>query len=483
MNKYIFPLILVALSLAISSCSFEEDDIFNASAAERLNQIKANYTKAIASEGGTYIVEYWPTYYSTGPSVPAGQGYLLCMKFNEDGSVRIGADNRFTRNTYKEETSLWEIQTDLGAVLSFNSYNKYFHCFSDPSPMLEIDGAYIPTGDTGVGVGGDYEFIVTDINEATGVISLKGKKNGTYSRMIRLPEGTDFESYLTDIKTFRQQVFPDEMSNYILMKVGNTVYKSEEWNTLDANIFPFTGRSDLDDTRYPFILNKQGDTYRISFRDGVDGENPGEHVSELVYNTTSKIFEDPANPQANSIQPLADADMAEFYRSSIELGQVWNIDLKQGSEDVVDAINKMIEGSYPSETSTYPYELSLKDGIQFFTNDFGETYLLVLNFMQDNTKVALSYRFASRIDKENDTFGFKYDAGIDNPSRRFIKTIAGIRELVDAIEGYHSMACATDAGYNVFDAKFVKERNLPSEDPEAGEAGDAKPNTWFVIKR
>lgn len=473
MHKILFPLIALGLMMGLSSCQFEEDNLFDASAAERLNEAVEKYTAAIARDGGTYVMEYWPTDYSTQPSDPAGQGYLLCMQFKPDGSVRVGANNPFTLKSYRESTSLWEVITDLGGVLSFNSYNPYFHCFSDPSDYVMVDGIAVPTGDRGYGVGGDYEFIVTNIDEHTGITTLKGKKNGTYSRMIRLPEGTNFEEYLADVEAFRKSVFPDEMNNYVLMKVGNTVFKSEEWNSSDPNIYPFNGRSDLDDSRHPFIINKIGGKYHLTFRNDLTGDHEGEKVRELVYNEETHLFENPAEPKKYVIQGMRDSDMYEFFHAANEQKMTWNFDLEQASPELAEAFAKLIEGSYPTEKSKYPYILDTTKGITVQTTDYYSperpfTFTVKFNFTQNGkpTSKPLSYTFTAH--EQENTVNLEYVKPNDTNSTNYQSTIAGLQTVLDYLACNLQPMCAAFTGYYVNSVKLANAEN---------------PEHWFVLTK
>lgn len=472
MKKFLFPIIAIALTLGFSSCSFEEDDLFEASAADRLNAAVKKYSASVASDGGTYIMEYWPTFYSTQPGVPTGQGYLVCMEFHKDGSVRMGAKHTFTNNTYKEETSAWEVITDLGAVLSFNSYNKLFHCFSDPSDVIEVDGKLIYTGDRGTGVGGDYEFIITDISADNSVYTLKGKKNGTYSRMIRLPEGTDFDAYLTDIENFKSTVFPKEMNNYLPMKVGETVFKSEDWNTADANIYPFNGRSDLDVSRYPFIINKFGGKYHLSFRDDIEGNNEGESVKELVYNEQTGLFENEAEPQKYVLQQMRDGDMYEFFHTATELGQKWTLDLEQASPEFMDCYAKLIEGSKPTPSSSYAWKLNTNKGfgITISSTDYYDksrpyTYTVDFNFLQNKTRQTLTYYFTAN--ELDNSYRLTFKEAKAGNSERYQGSLEGLQTLLDLLAGEFTQGRATTQGYYVFDTKMINSAN----------------SSWYVIKK
>ena len=125
MKKNIITVSLfAALAMSFTACVNEEDDLFDQSAAERLNQSKVTYTERFASSEAGWIMEYYPTNYD---QAPQGLGYLLLADFNNDGSVKMAMNNRFSGNTYLEDTSLWEIITDTGPVLSFNTFNKCIH--------------------------------------------------------------------------------------------------------------------------------------------------------------------------------------------------------------------------------------------------------------------------------------------------------------------------------------------------------------------
>ena len=97
------------------SCNYEEDDLFSASAAERLMQSQKTYTERLT--GTTWVMEYYPTNRNTAPT---GVGYLLMTAFGNDQTVRIGMDNAVTNDLYTEDTSLWEVISDQGPVLSLD---------------------------------------------------------------------------------------------------------------------------------------------------------------------------------------------------------------------------------------------------------------------------------------------------------------------------------------------------------------------------
>ena len=136
-------LTIVALStLSLSSCKNEIDDIFDEDAVTRLEKAKAEYTNILTDKGGKWQLEYYAN--------DEEPGYIYLMTFAKDGSVTIAGHNKWinyiktgsvtTASSYGSEVSMWEVIADNGPVLSFNTYNKYFHIFADPDGSPSVGG-------------------------------------------------------------------------------------------------------------------------------------------------------------------------------------------------------------------------------------------------------------------------------------------------------------------------------------------------------
>ena len=186
MRKYfnIFLLTLVALaSVTMVSCKNETEEIFDQDAITRLANAKQYFTDILTDQGGKWKMEY----YANGDE----PGYVYVMTFRNNGSVTISGENKWISqlnpdgSTYGSETSLWDVITDNGPVLTFNSYNKYFHLFADPDDITDpeaLDDS--DTDETGIGHEGDYEF---DLMKYSGdTLYMSGKKYGINVIMTRL---------------------------------------------------------------------------------------------------------------------------------------------------------------------------------------------------------------------------------------------------------------------------------------------------------
>lgn len=214
MKKFIyFPVMLLA-SVAFISCSNEEDDIFDASAAERLEQYKTQYSDMFTSNGGKWVMDYFANDWE--------QGYAMVLTFSNDGSVNVAGNNKWI-NGYKSETSLWRMISDNGPVLTFDSYNTVFHVFSTPENIIggpvNEDAGGVDIDETGEGHGGDYEFMVMGATDESGnTVRLKGKKRGYTILMHRLDAATDDEAYLAEYaaapaKMFHEKITPLYMAD------------------------------------------------------------------------------------------------------------------------------------------------------------------------------------------------------------------------------------------------------------------------------
>ncbi len=209
-------LTIVALStLSLSSCKNEIDDIFDEDAVTRLEKAKAEYTNILTDKGGKWQLEYYAN--------DEEPGYIYLMTFAKDGSVTIAGHNKWinyiktgsvtTASSYGSEVSMWEVIADNGPVLSFNTYNKYFHIFADPYDIPSVGGATSDddVNEDGYGHEGDYEFdIMKYVESAEGdTLFLTGKKYNLNMIMTRVGvnQPVDDEVYMNEVVAMADSFF------------------------------------------------------------------------------------------------------------------------------------------------------------------------------------------------------------------------------------------------------------------------------------
>lgn len=187
--KYFLCAACVTLTLA--SCSREEDDIWDQDAIERLDAARNEYYNLLCSAPNG-----WEMYYFANNKEA---GYNFVMKFEQGDKVTIGARNANTGDVYQEEASIFDVITDDGPVLTFETYNSLFHRYADPDPEhTTIDS-------DGIGSGGDYEFKI--MSASGNEIYMRGKKTGIEIYMYPLESGVTGEQYFNDVYAMHDRMF------------------------------------------------------------------------------------------------------------------------------------------------------------------------------------------------------------------------------------------------------------------------------------
>lgn len=272
MKSYIFNALpcAVACSLLLASCSREEENLWDDSAAIRLEKVvKEQSDILIGAPNG------WSMYYYAPEADGAPVNFTL--SFKPDYSVTIGSRNSYNASTYTEDTSMWEILTDNGPVLSFNSYNSVFHFFSDPDA-----NGIVGSGTQGVGFGGDYEFMVLSYCQDS--VVLKGKKTGVYCKMFPLQADAVGEQYFDKLDSFESLMF-NSLLPYVWFEAANgeryTTHFNPAANTAE---FCIEGGDPLFDTQsLKYIVTDTGIHFPVAFT----GENDDISVSDFDYDQTS----------------------------------------------------------------------------------------------------------------------------------------------------------------------------------------------------
>ena len=305
MKKILSISLILAAALTLNSCVKEEDDIFDKTAAERLNEASGLYASRLMASPNGWAMQLYPTNYD---EWPYGNGYLVLCRFNKDFSVNVSMDNIFSEGQYREDTSLWEVLTDNGPVLSFNSHNDCIHAFCDPYDLWFTGTEDHDNNESGTGAEGDYEFIIVDAPEDASYMMLKGKKRGTYNLLTPVEEGVNFKDYLADVKNFRKTFFPLNAPTFDVVHWGDSLCKmvmtypdemgESTTRNLDfdgmPNIYPYDGDPILNQSFNTFLITKRGNDYYLRFRDKFKPRDV--EIQEFVYLKDKDIFQSVDDP-------------------------------------------------------------------------------------------------------------------------------------------------------------------------------------------
>lgn len=183
--KYLLLIGLFAATMV--ACSRDEESLFDKSAAERAQEAIETAFDVLTSNEAGWEVAYFPNLEAS------SKGYNMVWKFNANGKVSATAKNSTTtmNKIMTDSASTWAVKSDYGPILTFDTYNKVIHAFSDPQ-------------ENGAGLLGDYEFLI--LKATPEVIILKGKKHSAYSVM-RPMKTTNLEAYFAACEKMQSYLF------------------------------------------------------------------------------------------------------------------------------------------------------------------------------------------------------------------------------------------------------------------------------------
>jgi hypothetical protein len=185
-NLWILALILIGAG----ACTSEVDDVFDQSAANRINQSIAEYQEVLRSAGNGWVLNYYPA------ATKAYGGYTMLIRFHKEGTADVSCD---LFQPDKVSTGAYDMVNSAGPMLTFSTYNEIFHFFSEPSNALGI-------GEDGMGMEGDSDFLI--LSCTSDEVVLKGKKTGNKMIMHPLPENVAWEDYLQSVKQITNEAYP-----------------------------------------------------------------------------------------------------------------------------------------------------------------------------------------------------------------------------------------------------------------------------------
>lgn len=332
MKKIIYVLAL-ATGLTLASCGPQEiDDLFDDSAAVRLDKAKENYKTFFASNGGKWEMLYFAN--------NKEQGYAFVMEFKDNGSVDITAANLYSTGsaaTIMNEVSLWDVIADNGPVLTFNTYNKLLHVFSNPEDNPNTDA-----NEQGEGHAGDYEFMIMSTTDNSAV--LKGKKSSITIVMNRLDANMAAETYFTNLQERNKQEFSTLYSDLVLTTSNGKKYAVKINSAMMWSMYPVEGDAVTQTSSVNGILRPDGVRFMepLTF---LDDYTPGAAVvQEFTFQPDGSLLGDDG---ATKIEGLALIDI--FQRQNL----TFTIDKDNSAGELLEAYNSMVDGFKTTMKKTF----------------------------------------------------------------------------------------------------------------------------------
>jgi hypothetical protein len=428
--KKLLYLILSFTIILFSNCTNEEADIFAESAADRVTNAMKNSNDTLQSASNGWVMQYFPT--------PQSAGYNLFVKFNKSGQAIISGKNYLTNNLLLTDSCLYEIIGDNGPVLTFNTFNKVLHAFSNP------------VNPDGYGLEGDYEFVLIKCTKDK--ISLKGKKRGTDIILNKIPSTLDWQQYITNLEVMDSVLFGRNTAKQSLIIEGQKYWFS------NGNSHIYNILKDGDDANTsieaPFIItqtgirfysiqtieNKSFQTLQLNSDNSalvcVDDENikltGQENLTDYFIKSTNYWVFNPTklSPKVKTIYDLiVSTCKTKFYNASPSLA-------------VKEVLLKL---KYNSKLNAYALELSIK---RKSSTIFGEVYL---------TPVATGNNIKFTFSGSGDIGGMSF---YDSVGKKPDNTIAGYKEMVTLLTSEFTLK--SDAIFNPQNIKFTQKLDADS---------------------
>lgn len=237
----------LAVPALLTSCLFDEEDLFDQSASERIEAAKQEAKTILESAENGWHVRYFPS-----PTLEFG-GYNLFFKFS-DGKVTVASE--IERDPSTTETSLYSLGEDLGVTLNFDTKNALINYFVHPRNPDGLGSSY-------KGMEGDYKFTVMETSAEQ--VILRGIISGNYYVMTPVAAETDWAS---EMETYRNNSEDMAFSSYSFVVKGKA-YPATLTNRR------FAVKIDNETTFYvPFIYTRTGLSFYMPIEaDGVTAQD------------------------------------------------------------------------------------------------------------------------------------------------------------------------------------------------------------------
>lgn len=424
MNKSIKYAALAMLTFTVaatSSCSREEDDIWDQSAAERMDAAKVQDLDILRSAPNGWEMLYFAT--------NEERGYNFLMKFEGD-SVTIATRNPKTNDAYAEQTSYFDVLTDDGMVLSFPTYNDLFHIYADPQPDHSVPS-------DGMGSNGDYEFKIMSISND--MIYMRGKKHGVEIYMYPLEENVGWEQYFNEIYDLRSRLFNEKidtlwmtLADGLRFSIANTTVSKTVNNvtTTTTKVFgvdqvgqllPLGGDAVTQTSKMSYVMTRSGIRWITDFPGDTLSRTP---VREFVLNDegTFLVSTDFGGEECTAGATIKAPALPDLFRLVN-----WSVDVTSVTGNIGTAYQSFANG-FESSAIGAAYNLY---GMSFRLEGNNAALRIAFGASEASVLKANYYYTSTVADDGSIIFAFE---GQDNNGNIVINNVPQLADFISALE-------------------------------------------------
>ena len=251
MKNIVYILGLFLLTQTVVSCDRFEDEIFEASSAQRLNEAIEKYNTILNEAPYGWELDFY-----AGDSINPDGGYRMLMQFDK-GKVTMASEMDMPNSSAGDKVvSTYTFKTDKGPVLSIDSYNDVIHPFPEN------------------GYGGDFEFIMQEVTPNR--IILQGKKFGNRMVMRPLKKEVDWKQYMKEV---------EDLQIILLQKVRFKAEQSgKDLGFVNLNDFMFRETENADSKDVNYTIGPDGISLQRPYKLG------GVAVEQFKYDVATGVF-------------------------------------------------------------------------------------------------------------------------------------------------------------------------------------------------
>lgn len=407
--------------LLLVACTPNEKDIFTESSADRLNNALVTDRNALIDAPNGWAMEYFATADSP--------GYTLLVKFNQRGNAIFTAKSELTFKQQTETDScLFQLIGDNGPVLSFDTYNKVLHRYSTPDDPA------------GLGLAGDYEFVVMSVQP--NLIVLRGKKRSTVILLRKIPADITWDKYIADLDAMNALLFAKN-SPGLRLKMGTKTYTLANGY---YKVFTVIGAPDGINIEMPFVVTRTGLRFYKNLKLGADS------VQEFSINNVKNTLISIDNP-LNII--IGTQDLATYFGSYIIK---WELNPNKMSAEIKTYYSQIVQ----SCTDKYNAK-NLKIYIMYSSSR--RSFVLNISFENDNVPTDGNMDLFASTGGLN-ILSFSPKNTNDLNGQVYYDQVTGCKELLSFISS--SFVISSPSTFLVQELQFTKQTNT---------------NSWFVLEQ
>jgi len=429
--KYI--LLAIAIASVFSACNRDEKNLFDKSAAERAQAALDNAYAVLTAPANGWEMLYFPNKESC--------GYNLVLKFTANGQAYTTAKNfalEYNNKKYNffdapanslvsDSASTWEVKNDYGPILTFDTYNKIFHAWSDPDPRPDWIEKKVYLYSPGDGFLGDYEFLI--ISATKDLVILKGKKHSAYSILRPMPSMTK-EDYFDECSSRLEKYFGND--NIMTLEQNGNAYHLHYGAEGMFYLTQVGEKPSVEDPNlYPICPTLEG--FAMSF--GFNGDK-----NDRFFTLRSDKF---ISEQGSVVSA---GNLALLFKSYIDDNKGWKSDLTASTGAYSNAVtafqNQLVTLSKDSKAKVNSIAITYSDTMYHYAG----AYLLRIKYeyKKGSTKQSLTADFDINVARSSNgqNIVLSYNKPANTTAETWYKQASEMPNLVNTIMGTYSLEAA-----------------------------------------